>query len=179
MQVIAERMHQINPECRIESIEDHVDANNMAQLLPGSDLIIDCIDSYRVKANMIAFAQRGGIPLITIGGAGGQRDPTRVRVSDLSRTEQDPLLAKTRRMLRTEFGFPSDPRRRFGVSAVWSDEPVSSPITEDEGPGCATPSDGSLNCAGFGSCMPVTASFGLAAAGHALETVAAESESGD
>ena len=64
---------------------------------------------------MIAFCRRRRQAIITVGGAGGQRDPTRVRISDLRRTEQDPLLARTRKLLRQDYGFPVNPQAPLQV----------------------------------------------------------------
>jgi len=128
--------------------------------------VVDCIDSFRIKAALIAHCRRRKQAVITAGAAGGQVDSTRIRVSDLRRTEQDALLARTRRLLRQEHGFPTNPKRAFGVPAVWSDEPVR------ESQGCDVQQDSSLNCAGYGACMPVTAGFGMAAAGHVLASLA-------
>ena len=165
VEVLRERIAQINPECRVTTMEDFVAADNLESLIaPAHAWVIDCIDSYRVKAAMIAFCRRRRQAIITVGGAGGQRDPTRVQVSDLRKTEQDPLLAKTRRLLRQEYGFPANPKRRFEVPVVWSDEPLSAPT----GPCRPTPG-GALNCAGYGACMPVTATFGLVAAGYVID----------
>jgi tRNA A37 threonylcarbamoyladenosine dehydratase len=55
---------------------------------------------------------------------------------------------------------------RIGLRCVFSREPVAPPIQTD---GCAT--DGTLNCAGYGSTVTVTATFGLVAAGEALRLV--------
>ena len=163
--VLAERVAQINPACELTLVDDFVAPDNLEALLGcGHDWVIDCIDNARVKAAMIAWCRRRRQRILTVGAAGGQLDPTRVRVSDLGRTEQDALLARTRRILRQSAGFPSNPRRSFGVPAVWSDEPVRGSD--------ACRADGSLNCAGFGACMPVTAAFGLAAAGHVLREIA-------
>ena len=124
---------------------------------------------------MIAYCRSRRIRLVTIGGAGGQIDPSRIRLADLRKTEQDPLLAKTRRLLRREYGFPSNPKRRFEVPAVWSDEPVRMPaaalVTCDlNGP----EANSSLNCGGFGSVTPVTATFGMLAAAHVLSKLAGD-----
>lgn len=172
--VLAERIAQINPDCKISTVEDFVAADNLDAMLPAdADWVIDCIDNFRIKAAMLAFCTRRKQKVITAGAAGGQWDATRVRVSDLRRTEQDALLARTRRLMRQDFGFPSNPKRAFGVPAVWSDEPVRQ--SECELPQTQQ-SDSSLNCAGFGACMPVTASFGLAAAGHVLAQLAASAK---
>ena len=126
--VLRERIATINPECRVETIEDFVAADNLEALIAADhDWVLDCVDSFRVKAALIAFCRRRGQSVITAGGAGGQRDATRVRVSDLRKTEQDPLLARTRRLLRQDYGYPGNPKRRFGVPCVWSDEPQAAP----------------------------------------------------
>jgi len=167
VQVLAERIGQINPHCSVETVEDFVTLGNIEALIAADHhWVLDCIDSFRVKAALIAFCRRRKQPVITVGGAGGQRDATRVRVSDLRRTEQDPLLARTRRLLRQEYGFPTNPARRFNVPGVWSDEPQAAPAGR-----CGADIDGSLNCAGYGACMPVTAAFGLAAAGHVINQI--------
>lgn len=164
--VLQERIHEINPECVVGCIEEFVTVDNVESLLPAADWVVDCIDSARVKAAMVAHCCRHARAVITAGAAGGQTDPTRVRVSDLRRTEQDALLARTRRQLRKGYGFPTNPRRSFGVPAVWSDEPVVASAV------CTAQTEGSLNCAGYGACMPVTATFGMAAAGHVLGKLA-------
>lgn len=170
VKALGERIAQINPGCRVHSVEDFVSPDNLDVLIGEQhDWVIDCIDSFRAKAALIAFCRRRRQRVITVGGAGGQRDPARVRVSDLRRTEQDPLLARTRRLLRQDYGFPSNPRRRFNVPSVWSDEPQLAPTSN-----CETPTEGSLNCAGYGAVMTVTASFGLLAAGHVINALAAD-----
>jgi len=165
--VLADRIAQINPTCRVRAIDDFVTEDNAGELIAADhDWVLDCIDSFRVKAALIALCRRRKQAVITVGAAGGQRDPARVRVGDLRRTEQDPLLARTRKLLRQSHGFPSNPKRRFGVPCVWSDEPLQAPRGQ-----CAADIDGSLNCAGYGACMPVTATFGLVAAGHVVQQI--------
>jgi tRNA A37 threonylcarbamoyladenosine dehydratase len=167
VEVLGERIALINPTCRVRLIEDFVTVENADELISdGHDWVIDCIDSFRVKAALIATCRRRRQSLICVGGAGGQRDPTRVQVSDLRRTEQDPLLARTRKLLRQDHGFPTNPKRRFGIPCVWSAEPQAAPAN------ACGPIEGSLNCAGYGACMPVTAAFGMAAAGYVIAKIA-------
>lgn len=169
VEVLRERVLEIHPGCRVEVIDEFLDTDNLQRLVDARhDWVIDCIDSFRVKAALVAHCRRRRQAVITVGGAGGQVDPARVRVGDLRRTEQDPLLARTRRLLRQDYGFPTNPRRRFNVPCVWSDEPQRAPEA------CAEPPEGSLNCAGFGACMPVTATFGLLAAAHVTAAIAGE-----
>lgn len=177
-QVMSARIGQINPDCRVTAIEDFLTLDNYTNLLhPDYDYVIDCIDGFRIKAALIAHCRRRRIRLVTVGGAGGQIDPTRVRVADLSRTEHDALFSKTRKLLRQDYGFPTNLKRRFDIPCVYSDEQPLFPARDGE-VGHEKPHTagvGRLNCAGgLGSSMAVTATFGLVAAAHALKKLAAE-----
>lgn len=174
---LAERVARINPFCRVTQVEDFITPDNLAQMVGVEhyDYVIDAIDSARSKAALIAFCRARAIPLITIGSAGGQTDPTQIDVRDLSKTEQEPLLKKVRKMLRTEHGFPRGIKNKFNVDAVFSMEPLKFPDSEEA---CSVDGDEragvtGLNCAGFGSSMVVTASFGMIAAAHLLRKLAA------
>ena len=101
-EVMAQRIHAINPECEVICIDDFITPDNTAELMAaGFDYVIDAIDSVRPKAALIAWCRRNKIPLITTGGAGGQIDPTQIQVSDLAKTIQDPLAAKLRVLYRS------------------------------------------------------------------------------
>lgn len=176
---MAQRVLQINPDCRVTPVESFVEADNLGTVTDGGfDYVIDCIDNFRTKAALIAACRREKVRIITVGGAGGQIDPTQIRLADLSRSEQDPLLSKTRKLLRREYGFPANTKRRFEVPCVYSLEQQRYPSPEGEvcmdRPGSL---EGSLNCAGYGSAMTVTASFGLVAVSHVLKRLAAEGSS--
>jgi tRNA A37 threonylcarbamoyladenosine dehydratase len=117
---------------------------------------------------MIAYCHARRLPVVVAGAAGGQLDPTRIAIRDLSQTVQDPLLAKVRSQLRREHGFPRN-SKKFGVSAVFSTEPLRYPSA---GTSCAVPGGSTgLNCAGFGSSVCVTAVFGMVAAARAIELI--------
>jgi len=174
---LSQRIAQINPYCTVTEIEEFVSADNLDEMIGSRhyDYIIDAIDNVRAKTALIAYCRQHGLKLITIGGAGGQTDPTKIEVIDLCRTEQEPLLAKVRKRLRAEHGFPRGTRNKFGIDAVYSTEPLRMPETADA---CAVSDAGvtGLNCAGYGSAMVVTASFGLVAASHVLRKLAAQVE---
>jgi tRNA threonylcarbamoyladenosine dehydratase len=171
VEAMAERVSAINPDCAVTSIEDFITPENVTEILKEEySVVVDAIDQVRAKAAMIAFCQRNKTPIIVAGAAGGQIDPTQIRVADLSQTIQDPLLAKVRSVLRREYGFPRDGRKKFGVPAVFSTEPLRYPASDaaceaDRGPT-------GLNCAGFGSSVCVTSVFGMAAAAQAMNQIA-------
>jgi tRNA A37 threonylcarbamoyladenosine dehydratase len=179
---LAERIATINPHCQVRQIEDFVEPDNLPQMLGSQqfDYVIDAIDSVKAKTALIAYCREQQIPLITIGAAGGQTDPGKIEIRDLSRTEQEPLLALVRKRLRQNFGFPRGSKAKFGIDAVFSMEALRMPETQEV---CAvdatTDKNGisGLNCAGFGSSIVVTASFGLAAAAHVLRRLAFDKSS--
>src|SRR3569623_1073030 len=173
---LSERIAQINPLCRVIEVEDFITAGNLDQMVGVRrfDYVIDAIDDVRAKTALIANCREKGIRLITIGGAGGQTDPTRIEIRDLSRTEQEPLLAKVRKRLRAQHGFPRGTKNKFGIDAVFSTEPVRLPEAGEACEAAASRALTGLNCAGFGSSMVVTASFGLVAASQVLRKLGQE-----
>ncbi|WP_133408033.1 tRNA cyclic N6-threonylcarbamoyladenosine(37) synthase TcdA [Parashewanella tropica] len=181
--VMAERIKQINPECQVNEIEDFIMPDNLGEYLQGRkqggelDYVVDCIDAVKAKAAVIAWCKRNKLPIVTVGGAGGQIDPTQIQLCDLAKTQQDPLLAKVRNYLRREYNFSKNLSRRFGVDAVYSTEQLVYPKTD--GSVCHTKSetDGNMrmDCAsGFGSATSVTGTFGFVAASRVLKKLAAK-----
>lgn len=175
-EAMAERLQAINPQLKLHVHFGFLTVNNVAELItPDMTGVVDAIDSVKPKAALIAHCQRRKIALVCAGGAGGQMDPTQIQVADLSRTTQDPLLAKVRNLLRREYGFSRNPKRRFGVEAVYSLEQLTYPAADGEV--ChqkpATEGPVRLDCAtGFGAASPVTACFGFIAASRLLNRIA-------
>lgn len=170
--VLAERMTAINPELKIQQIEDFIAPENFSEyLFDQFDCVIDCIDSVKTKAALIAWCRRNKIKIVTVGGAGGQIDPTQILVDDLSRTIQDPLASKVRSLLRRDYQFPKA-GKKFNIECVYSTEQLVYP--QSDGSVCAAkPLAGEgvrLDCeGGFGASMPVTATFGLVAVSRVLK----------
>jgi tRNA A37 threonylcarbamoyladenosine dehydratase len=170
--VLSERVEQINPECSVNPVDVFIEEENQQEFIGKEyDYVIDCIDNYRIKASLIAHCKVKKIPLITIGGAGGQKDPTKICQGDLSRSEQDPLLSKTRKLLRKEYNFPKNIKRRFDIPCVFSLEQQVSP-GKIACSNAGEKNQNGLNCGGYGSAMMVTASFGLVAVSYVLNKLA-------
>jgi tRNA threonylcarbamoyladenosine dehydratase len=175
VQAMALRIAAINPACAVGVVEDFVTPDNVAQRVPAADAVIDCIDQVDAKAALLAWCVRQGIAVVSCGAGGGRIDPTRIRSADLARASGDPLLAKLRHRLRREHGFPREGSsgrvHKFGVMAVFSDEPVQLPRRDDPTvPGTATTQG--LACSGYGSSVTVTAPLGFAAAALVLQRLA-------
>jgi len=182
VEIMGERIKQINPDCQVNIIEDFITVENLSDLLNKNyDFVIDAIDSVDIKTRLIAFCKRNKLPIITIGGAGGQVDPTKIAITDLSKTYQDPLLAKVKNQLRREFNFPradvkKSSKRKFSIDAVFSTEQLRYPT--DIGGVCLAKPDVSegnqsamrLDCSGgFGATTHVTATFAFFAVSRAID----------
>lgn len=165
-EVMRDRVALINPECDVQIIDDFLTQENLAEYLnSGYDYVIDAIDNVKIKAALIAYCKRHKIPVITIGGAGGQTDPTQIQIADLTKTIQDPLMSKVRSTLRKDYHFSQNPKRKFGVDCVFSTQPLIFPKMSD---GCAV--SATMNCAnGFGAATMVTATFGFFAVSRVIE----------
>ncbi|MGV3344670.1 tRNA cyclic N6-threonylcarbamoyladenosine(37) synthase TcdA [Enterobacteriaceae bacterium LUAb1] len=179
-EVMAERLLTINPECRVNCIDDFLTPDNITSLLGGGfDYIIDAIDSTGPKTALIAWCRRNKIPLVTTGGAGGQIDPTQIQVADLAKTIQDPLAAKLRTRLKRDFGIVKNSKGKFGIDCVFSSEMLKYP--QADGSVCASRSTAEgpkrMDCAsGFGAATMVTATFGFVAVSHLLKKMMAKEE---
>ncbi|GAB3379166.1 tRNA cyclic N6-threonylcarbamoyladenosine(37) synthase TcdA [Massilia agri] len=173
IEALKERIAQINPFCKVTLVEDFIDPENLESMIAGKgfDYVVDAIDGVKSKAALIAWCSANKMPLVVIGGAGGQTDPTKIEIRDLARTEQEPLLKKVRKILRAQYGFAKGEKNKYHIDAVFSMEPLRYP---DAGDACAIDANSitGLNCAGFGSSMVVTATFGMVAAGHLLRKLA-------
>jgi Dinucleotide-utilizing enzymes involved in molybdopterin and thiamine biosynthesis family 1 len=145
----------------------------------GYSYVIDAIDSVRPKAALIAYCRRYKVPLVTTGGAGGQIDPTQIQVADLAKTIQDPLAARLRERLKSDFNVVKNSKGKLGVDCVFSTEALVYP--QADGSACAMKSTAEgpkrMDCAsGFGAATMVTASFGFVAVSHALKKMMAKAE---
>ena len=84
------------------------------------DYVVDAVDTVAAKLAIIEGAKKAGVPVISCMGCGNRLDPTKLRVSDISKTEMDPLAKVIRRELRK--------RGIRGVTVVWSAEPPIRPL---------------------------------------------------
>ena len=166
IEVMAERCLSINPRIRINVVDDYLTADNVKELLSNPpDVVLDCIDDVKAKLALMLHCRFNKIPLIVSGGAGGKLDPLKIRVADLSKTEQDPMLAKLRSQLRSK-GICKKPKDKFGITCVYS---VDNPFSSAEV--CAS---AGLRCGGYGSAVVVTSSFAMIAVSEVLKKLASK-----
>lgn len=176
IEVIAERVKAINPECEVHCEHAFFTENSAPRLLEQPfDYVVDAIDSSKNKCLLIATCRKRKIPVITIGGAGGLLDPSQVAINDLSKSYNDPLLFQVRKELRQKYNFPRERRWKFKVACVYSPEAAVFP--EPEGDACDTSKAKTglrLDCEnGLGSATFLTGTFGFTAASHVVKELAA------
>ena len=175
VEVMAERIRAINPDCKIIAEQKFFNAQTAEELLaPKYDFILDAIDDVTNKVLLLVRCREEKLSVITSGGAGGRRELTAVRVGDLSQASHDRLLAEVRRKLRQEHDFPAG-HLTMNVPCVYSVERTVYP--QADGSVCEMRSaaeDGTrLNCnGGLGSATFVTGAFGFAAAGFVVRKIA-------
>lgn len=116
VEVMRDRIADINPACKVEIHKAFVLPENVNDfIVPGLSYVVDAIDTVTAKIAIIERAMSLSIPVITAGGAGNKLDPTRFKVSDISKTQGCPLCRVMRKELRD--------RGILHVPIVWSDEP--------------------------------------------------------
>ena len=172
VEALAERIRQINPECECHAIDDLVTRGNLESFnFKQYEYVIDAIDHVQYKMSLIHHLRRNKIRFVSTGGAGGLTDPTCIEVNDLTRSYNDPLLAKVRSNLRYQLDYSRNPKRRYGIDCVFSTQQPLSP-SADGSVSYAKPGSSNqttLDCAtGLGSFVAVTACFGMTAVSHAI-----------
>lgn len=172
--LMVERCRLINPKVSLVPEQRFFEAENAEELLaPGYDCVVDAIDNVTAKIALLHACHQRGQRVVSAMGAGGRMDPTRIRVTDISRTEKDPLARVVRNELRA-LGVPS------GIECCWTDEEpnVLDPVVADAF-SCICPNDENEHhtCShrnvvqGTVSWMP--AMFGLALAGTVVNRILA------
>ena len=86
-------------------------------------VLVDAVDLMSNKSRLIGLSRARGFGCVTVGSAGGRRDPAQMRTGDLGDANGDELLRQVRKKLRRDYGFASGAQRgrmNFGVRCVWS-----------------------------------------------------------
>lgn len=147
--VAAMRIHDINPDTRVDALQLFFDENTVLDFRP--DYVIDAIDTVASKVALARWAQNNNIPLISSMGAARKTDISQIRTGRLSKTTVCPLAARMRRLTR-DAGL-----RDFDV--VYSTESVAPDTARGHT---------------FGSLVTVTGAFGLTLANFVIHRLASD-----
>ena len=174
---LLERFQKINPQVVIKTKNEAFDESNAHKVFEDHyDVVVDATDDFVAKFNLVVQCKNNNIPIVLAGAAGGRKDPTLIRVTDLSESSEDALLSHLRKRLRQKAGFPR--KDKMKLSCVYSLEKSVYPTSD----GCVSTDKPDefkkpLDCSsGFGTVAHITASFGLCLSHLALEKLLAESE---
>ena len=126
-EVMAKRIKDINPACEVTaSVCFYLPENAPEFDLSAYDFVADCVDTVAAKIELAVRCDEAGTPLIAAMGAGNKLHPEAFRISDISKTETDPLARVMRRELKK--------RGIKKLLCVWSDEsPIPANIVGDDG----------------------------------------------
>lgn len=116
--ILADRLRDINPAIELTVIEEYIKDEATETLLDSApfDFVVDAIDTLSPKVNLIRAALERSLPLVSSMGAGAKTDPTKIEVSDISRSHHCPLAHALRKRLH-RIGI------RNGFKVVFSAEP--------------------------------------------------------
>lgn len=100
-EAMARRVADINPDCRITIHSIFYGADNADTVdFSGLDYVADAIDTVTSKLIIIQRAAAAGVPVISAMGTGNKTDPSRLVLTDISKTDTCPLARVMRRELR-------------------------------------------------------------------------------
>ena len=104
VEIVAERLLDINPEITLTKINEFLDPERMEEVISSEkfDYILDCIDSVSPKVSLIKAARRKKIKIVSCMGAGGKIDPAKVLVRDIHKTRNCFLAKTVRKRLKKE-----------------------------------------------------------------------------
>ena len=126
-EVMRERIADINPNCEVREHKIFYLPENAHEFdLSAYDFVADCVDTVAAKIELAIRCEAAGTPLIAAMGAGNKLHPEAFRITDIAKTETDPLARIMRRELKK--------RGVKKLLCVWSDEPpIPANIVGDDG----------------------------------------------
>lgn len=167
VEVMRERLLDINPCLQIDAHNAFIDQDNAADFIRDRDIdfVADCIDSVACKAALVAACLENDVPVMSCMGAGNRMDPSRIRITRLNQTHSDGLARALRDRLK-QMGL------RPLLKVVFSDEVPSKPrvLPAADADQAARPN----TISGTISYMP--AMFGLTLAGAIIRQLLASGE---
>lgn len=116
VEVMRERIQQINPAATVDTIQKFLLPSELAEdfFVCRYDYVVDAIDTLSAKIFLVEECARRGVKIISSMGAGNKLDATRFRISDIFQTSVDPVAKIMRKQLKL--------RGINRLKVVWSDE---------------------------------------------------------
>ena len=114
--VVGNRLMDINPELLLTKMQEFLSPERAFEVVSEDfDYVLDCIDSITPKLNLIIAAKRKRVKIISSMGAGGKMEASKVKVADISNTENCFLAKAIKKRLK-------EVKIDKGVKVVFSSE---------------------------------------------------------
>lgn len=98
--VLKERILDINPSCEVIAIAEKFSLQNSKILDAHWDYVVDAIDSFGDKVELICLAESKGLNIVSAMGAGNRSQPCDFEITDIYKTSYDGLAKKLRKALK-------------------------------------------------------------------------------
>ena len=165
VEVMRERLLDINPALNISTVFSHISADD-AQAFPFSDydVVIDAIDSIPAKCSLLLEATRLSRPkVLSSMGAALKSDPTKIQIANFDKVYGCPLARALRQRMKRQHIWP-----RHNFKCVFSPELLSNKVSQmpqQTSNGLKIPN---------GTLVYATATFGLTLAHLAVSHILAD-----
>lgn len=158
VELMADRLKQINPEIQLTVIREFVQPDRVDAMLDGNpNYVVDAIDSITPKLTFLKAAYSRGLNVVSSMGAGAKLDPTRLQVTDISKTYNCPFAQQIRKQLR-DYGI------RKGIKVVFSpEEPIKESLMLTDG--------SNYKKSAYGTISYLPATFGAAVASVVIRDI--------
>ena len=144
VEVMRNRILDINENSTVEVLDVFLDENNTEEIINkyNPDYIVDACDTITTKKKIIASCLKYNIKFISCMGTGNKLDPTRLRITDIRKTNYDPLAKILRKWIR-------DTKLDGKIPVLWSDEVPIKTLDRTLGSTSFVPSIAGLIIAGY------------------------------
>lgn len=166
VEVMAERLRDINPEINLNALNLYLKDDNIVELMGHKyDFVVDCIDTLAPKVFLLYYAKQNRQNIVSCMGTGGKYNPALVEIADIAKSHNCRLAFYIRKRLH-KLGI------REGITVVFSPEKVSETafVVEDEH------QDNKIATVGTISFMPAV--FGCFCASHVVNTILSDNFTG-
>lgn len=101
--IAKELAQNINPNCQITPLNIFLNEENIEEVFNQKiDFVIDAIDTINTKKLIIKKCLKNNIPFISVMGTGNKMHPEMLKITDIRKTEYDPIAKIIRKMVKEE-----------------------------------------------------------------------------
>lgn len=116
IKIVGDRLMDINPELQLTRLQEFLSPERAFEIVSHEfNFVLDCIDSVTPKLNLLIAAKRKKVKIVSSMGAGGKMIASKVKVADISKTENCYLAKFIKKRLR-------EAKIDKGIKCVFSSE---------------------------------------------------------